>query len=85
MSRRGLRVEIGDEDRRHACDEIRQVGGWRLPLGCGHAAVHLIHVLEVTLKDAVAGMMLCEAGFTNVEVEQLPHDFVNSYHIARKG
>ena len=29
--------------------------------------------------------MLREAGFTNVEVEQLPHDFVNSYYIAHKG
>jgi hypothetical protein len=29
--------------------------------------------------------MLKEAGFTEVKVEQLPHDFVNSYYIIKKG
>jgi hypothetical protein len=29
--------------------------------------------------------MLEEAGFTHVEVEQLPHDFQNYYYIATKG
>jgi hypothetical protein len=29
--------------------------------------------------------MLEDAGFAKVEVEQLPHDFMNSYYIARKG
>jgi len=29
--------------------------------------------------------MLADAGFTNVEVEQLPHDFANSYYIVTKG
>jgi hypothetical protein len=29
--------------------------------------------------------MLEEAGFAQVEVEQLPHDFINSYYIATKG
>lgn len=28
--------------------------------------------------------MLAEAGFANVEVEQLPHDFVNYYYIVTK-
>jgi len=32
-----------------------------------------------------AGEMLREAGFTNVEVEHLHHDFINTYYIARKG
>jgi hypothetical protein len=31
-----------------------------------------------------ARQMLREAGFTNVEVEQLPHDFANSYFIVTK-
>jgi hypothetical protein len=29
--------------------------------------------------------MLREAGFANVEVEHLPHDFINTYYISRKG
>jgi hypothetical protein len=29
--------------------------------------------------------MLREAGFANVEVEHLSHDFINTYYIARKG
>jgi hypothetical protein len=29
--------------------------------------------------------MLGEAGFAKVEVEQLPHDFINYYYIATKG
>jgi len=29
--------------------------------------------------------MLEEAGFGEVEVKQLPHDFQNSYYIAKKG
>jgi hypothetical protein len=28
--------------------------------------------------------MLEEAGFEEVEVKQLPHDFVNSYYIVKK-
>jgi Zn-dependent membrane protease YugP len=28
--------------------------------------------------------MLNEAGFGEVDVKQLPHDFVNSYYIAKK-
>jgi hypothetical protein len=28
--------------------------------------------------------MLEEAGFGEVEVKQLPHDFQNSYYVARK-
>jgi Zn-dependent membrane protease YugP len=29
--------------------------------------------------------MLREAGFADVRVEQLPHDFITYYYIARKG
>jgi hypothetical protein len=28
--------------------------------------------------------MLAEAGFSDVEVRQLPHDFMNNFYIARK-
>jgi Zn-dependent membrane protease YugP len=34
-------------------------------------------------KEKAEGM-LREAGFANVRVEQLPHDFTNYYYIARK-
>ena len=32
-----------------------------------------------------ARRMLAEAGFTRLEVKQLPHDIMNNYFIARKG
>ncbi len=32
-----------------------------------------------------ARAMLAEAGFGQVEVKQLPHDFQNSYYIVKKG
>jgi len=58
--------------------------------------ISTMHCMTVSLAQGGAGLgamwgeekageMLREAGFTNVEVEQLPHDFTNSYYIARKG
>jgi cyclopropane fatty-acyl-phospholipid synthase-like methyltransferase len=53
------------------------------------------HCMTVSLAQGGEGLgtmwgeekakeMLREAGFTEVEVEQLPHDFVNSYYIIKK-
>jgi cyclopropane fatty-acyl-phospholipid synthase-like methyltransferase len=53
------------------------------------------HCMRVSLAQGGEGLgtmwgeekakeMLREAGFTEVEVEQLPHDFVNSYYIIKK-
>ncbi|HZF58065.1 MAG TPA: hypothetical protein VEZ19_06285, partial [Rubrobacter sp.] len=58
--------------------------------------ISTMHCMTVSLAQGGAGLgamwgeekageMLREAGFTSVEVEQLPHDFTNSYYIARKG
>jgi 2-polyprenyl-3-methyl-5-hydroxy-6-metoxy-1,4-benzoquinol methylase len=58
--------------------------------------ISTMHCMSVSLAQGGAGLgamwgeekageMLREAGFTNVEVEQLPHDFINTYYIARKG
>ena len=54
------------------------------------------HCMTVSLAQGGEGLgtmwgeekateMLREAGFAQVEVEQLPHDFVNSYYIVKKG
>jgi hypothetical protein len=32
-----------------------------------------------------AVVMLAAAGFKEVEVRQLPHDFMNNFYVARKG
>lgn len=56
--------------------------------------VSTIHCTSVSLADGGAGLgtmwgeevalaMLAEAGFAAVDVKQLPHDFMNSYYIAR--
>jgi 2-polyprenyl-3-methyl-5-hydroxy-6-metoxy-1,4-benzoquinol methylase len=58
--------------------------------------ISTMHCMTVSLAQGGEGLgamwgrekaeeMLREAGFTNVEVEQLPHDFINYYYIARKG
>jgi ubiquinone/menaquinone biosynthesis C-methylase UbiE len=58
--------------------------------------VSCMHCMTVSLAQGGPGLgamwgeekaleMLANAGFTNVEVRQLPHDFQNSYYIARKG
>jgi 2-polyprenyl-3-methyl-5-hydroxy-6-metoxy-1,4-benzoquinol methylase len=59
-------------------------------------AISTMHCMTVSLAQGGEGLgtmwgeekareMLEDAGFTKVEVEQLPHDFMNSYYIARKG
>jgi hypothetical protein len=58
--------------------------------------ISTMHCMTVSLAQGGAGLgamwgeekageMLREAGFANVRVEQLPHDFINTYYIARKG
>jgi hypothetical protein len=58
--------------------------------------ISTMHCMTVSLAQGGAGLgamwgeekateMLREAGFANVEVEHLPHDFINTYYIARKG
>ena len=57
--------------------------------------ISTMHCMTVSLAQGGAGLgamwgeekateMLREAGFAGVEVEQLPHDFINYYYIARK-
>ena len=66
------------------------------PLGPFAYTISTMHCMTVSLSQGGAGLgtmwgeekatqMLGEAGFTDVEVEQLPHDFINNYYIARKG
>ncbi len=66
------------------------------PLGPLMYTISTMHCMTVSLAQGGEGLgamwgeekateMLNEAGFTNVKVEQLPHDFINSYYIARKG
>jgi hypothetical protein len=35
--------------------------------------------------EETAVEMLAEAGFRDIEVRQLPHDFMNNFYVARKG
>ena len=63
------------------------------PVGPFLYTISCMHCMTVSLADGGAGLgamwgeekareMLREAGFTNVEVRQLAHDFQNSYFIA---
>jgi cyclopropane fatty-acyl-phospholipid synthase-like methyltransferase len=65
------------------------------PLGAFLYTISTNHCMTVSLAQGGAGLgtmwgeekareMLNEAGFGEVEVKQLPHDFVNSYYIAKK-
>ena len=65
------------------------------PLGPFLYAVSTMHCMTVSLAQNGEGLgtmwgeekakeMLEEAGFASVEVERLPHDFVNSYYVARR-
>jgi SAM-dependent methyltransferase len=65
------------------------------PLGPFLYTISTTHCMTVSLAQGGAGLgtmwgeekaveMLEEAGFGEVEVKQLPHDFVNSYYIAKK-
>src|ERR671916_1707324 len=66
------------------------------PIGPFLYTVSTMHCMTVSLAQGGEGLgamwgeekakeMLKEAGFTKVEVEQLPHDFQNYYYIATKG
>ena len=66
------------------------------PIGPFLYTISTMHCMTVSLAQGGEGLgamwgeekareMLGEAGFTKVEVEQLPHDFQNSYYIATKG
>ena len=64
------------------------------PLGTFLYTISCLHCMSVSLAQDGLGLgamwgkekaveMLKEAGFTNVEVKQLPHDFQNYYYICR--
>jgi len=66
------------------------------PIGPFLYTISTMHCMTVSLAQSGEGLgamwgeekakeMLEEAGFTKVEVEQLSHDFINSYYIATKG
>lgn len=65
------------------------------PIGPYLYTISTMHCMTVSLAQDGEGLgtmwgeekareMLAEAGFANVEVEQLPHDFVNYYYIVTK-
>lgn len=66
------------------------------PIGPFLYTISTMHCMTVSLAQGGEGLgtlwgeekateMLEEAGFREVEVKQLPHDFQNSYYIAKKG
>ena len=66
------------------------------PIGTFLYTVSTMHCMTVSLAqggeglgtmwgEEKAGEMLQEAGFTEVDVRRLPHDFSNSYFIVTKG
>ena len=66
------------------------------PIGPFLYTISCMHCMTVSLAQGGAGLgamwgeekakeMLKEAGFKEVEIKQLPHDFQNSYYIATKG
>lgn len=66
------------------------------PLGPFLYTISTMHCMTVSLAQGGEGLgtmwgeekaleMLEEAGFGEVEVRQLPHDFQNSYYVAKKG
>jgi 2-polyprenyl-3-methyl-5-hydroxy-6-metoxy-1,4-benzoquinol methylase len=65
------------------------------PLGAFTYTVSCLHCMTVSLAMNGEGLgaawgeekaleLLAEAGFTNVEVQTLPHDIINNYYLARK-
>jgi 2-polyprenyl-3-methyl-5-hydroxy-6-metoxy-1,4-benzoquinol methylase len=65
------------------------------PIGPFLYSISTMHCMSVSLAQGGAGLgtvwgeelareMLAEAGFTQVDVKQLPHDVLNSYYLARK-
>ena len=66
------------------------------PLGTFLYTISCLHCMSVSLSQNGAGLgamwgkekatkMLKEAGFSNVEVKTLPHDFQNYYYVSYKG
>ena len=65
------------------------------PVGPLLYTLSCMHCMTVSLAENGAGLgtmwgeelarsMLHEAGFTKIEVEKLPHDFLNIYYIIKK-
>lgn len=65
------------------------------PLGPLLYTTSTMHCMTVSLEQGGAGLgtmwgeekareMLNDAGFTNVEIKQLPHDFISTYYVATK-
>lgn len=65
------------------------------PIGTFLYTVSCMHCMTVSLSDGGAGLgamwgsetasrMLKEAGFSEVQIESLPHDVINHYYTARK-
>jgi 2-polyprenyl-3-methyl-5-hydroxy-6-metoxy-1,4-benzoquinol methylase len=65
------------------------------PLGTFTYTVSCLHCMTVSLAQGGEGLgaawgeekarqMLAEAGFTDVQVKQMPHDIINNYYIARR-
>jgi 2-polyprenyl-3-methyl-5-hydroxy-6-metoxy-1,4-benzoquinol methylase len=65
------------------------------PIGPFVYAISCLHCMTVSLAAGGAGLgamwgretalaMLADAGFANVDVQTLPHDFMNLYYVARK-
>lgn len=65
------------------------------PLGAYMYTISCMHCMTVSLANDGAGLgamwgrevalrMLDEAGFSNVEVQNLPHDIINAYYVARR-
>lgn len=78
----------------HASSEVN--GNLEHPVAPFLYTVSCMHCMTVSLAAGGMGLgtmwgqekaleMLKEAGFSNIEVKQLPHDIMNDYYIIRKG
>lgn len=65
------------------------------PLGPALYTISCMHCMTVSLAQSGEGLgtvwgeeraidMLREAGFASIDVQRLPHDFINNYYIAKK-
>ena len=65
------------------------------PIGPFLYTISTMHCMTVSLAQGGAGLgtvwgeelaiqLLKEAGFSEVDVQHLPHDFINCYYVARK-
>lgn len=70
-------------------------GNYERPIAPYLYTISCLHCMTVSLADGGMGLgtawgeekaleMLKEAGFTQVEIKQLEHDFVNNYYLIRK-